>query len=135
MTISQIEDTIAATLRGLNIFQTVDSAGRKAFPVSYVYPSAYVYFAGDRDTGVNPRPTYELEYAVIVMAKSVRDEPNPAIDVYSVLDLVRNAINKKTLGIENIEPWTCVSREAERQEGAIISYTLTFKTRQFLPVP
>ncbi len=135
MTISQIEDRLIDVVKGLNIFKLVDSLGRKSKPVALNYPSAFVYFLSDRNTESQPRPVYELIYEVVVVNKNVSTEAKAAKDTYSYIDSVRDAINGKTLGISDIEPFTCVSRDMTAYEEGVIMYTLRFKTRHYLPVP
>jgi hypothetical protein len=134
MNISEIEDKLIETIESLGLFRIVDSLGRRAIPVSLNYPSAFVYFAKDEDTGTKPRPVFTLTYEVQVSNKNLKSEKEAAKDTYALLDAIRDAINKKTLGISDIEPFTCTAREITDYADGVIIYTLQFQTRQYLPV-
>ena len=69
------------------------------------------------------------------MDKNVRSESKAAKDVYALIDAVRDAINGKTLGIPDIEPWVCSAREIVEYDAGTITYALRFQTRHYLPVP
>ena len=137
MNIAGIEDTLINTIKQLGLFQAVSSAGRKGLPQTFRYPSCFVYFVSDRDARTGPRPTIELTYEAMVVDKNLRTEKEAARDVYTLIDAVRDAINGKTLGIPDIEPWTCTGREIAGYEidTGEIAYVLRFRTRQYLAIP
>lgn len=134
-TIKSIEDKIMETIQSLNIFRLVDSAGRKEIPTALSYPSAFVYFSGDRNTLTRPRTVMELSYEIAVINKNLRSEKTVAQDTYDLIDSVLDAINGKSLGISDIEPFTLFSRELTGYEDGVISYILRFQTRHYLEVP
>jgi len=134
-TISSIEDAMISTVKALNVFKVVESFGRKRPPEALQYPAAFVYFVSEKDTGARPRPTEELIYEILVVIKNLQIESAAAKDAYELLDDVRNAINFKSLGLTDVEPFTCVSRAMTEYADGIMSYTLQFKTRHYLPLP
>ena len=134
-TISTIEDKLIAVIKNTGLFKLVDSLGRKARPEVINYPAAFVYFASDRDTGTKPRPVIDLIYEIEISNKNVQSEAKAAKDTYGLLDGARDAINFKSLGITDIEPFACISRNIKDYKDGIITYILQFKTRHFLPVP
>lgn len=134
-TIAEIEDGIIQAVAALEIFKGVWSVGRKEVPASMTHPAAYVYFVSERDTGTKPRPVVELVYDVVVAVKNLRSEKDAARDAYSIMDSVRDALLGKTLGLSDIEPLTCVSREIAGYESGVIEYAVRFRTRQYLPIP
>ncbi len=135
MTITDIENGLIGAIKGLNIFQVVASIGRKDRPQSLNYPAAFVFFAGDKDTGARPRPIYNTEFDVILLNKNLESSARAAKDIYELLDVVRDVVQGKTLGISNIEPFVCVSRELTNYENGVTEYTLRISTRLYLPVP
>lgn len=130
--ISSIEDTLITAISNLNLFKRVDSLGRKAKPLTLIYPSVFVYFVSDRNTGSKPRPIFELTYEIVVITKNLQTEAKAAKDIYELIDSVRDAVNGKTLDINDIEPFECISREMSEYEDGTISYVMQFKTRQYL---
>ncbi|HHT9137383.1 MAG TPA: hypothetical protein ACFYEK_09100 [Candidatus Wunengus sp. YC60] len=134
-TISTIEDKLISTIRNTGLFKLVDSQGRNKRPEVINYPAAFVYFSSDRDTGVRPRPVIELIYEIQIVNKNVQTEGKAAKDTYTLLDGVRDAINFKSLGITDIEPFTLVARNIKDYQDGIITYLLQFKTRHYLAVP
>lgn len=137
MTIQGIENGLIAAIRGLNAFRTVESIGRKDRPQTLNYPAAFVFFAGDKDTGTRPRPVYDTEFYLLIINKNLTSSAHAAKDTYELLDAVRDAVQGKTLGISNIEPFVCVSRELTAYDNSVsvIEYTLRVSTRLYLPVP
>lgn len=137
MNISEIEDVLISTIEELNLFKYVGSLGRKGQPPALNYPCAFVYFAGDENTNSKPRPVYLLNYEILIMCKnlSLNPEKGAAKDAYILLEAVEQAINGKSLGITDIEPWTCISREIYDYENGVISYVMKFQTRHYLSVP
>lgn len=134
-TIAEIEDALMETIRALGVFRSVHSAGRKALPSLKDHPAAYVFFVSERDTGTKPRPVVELRYDVVVVVKNLGAEKSAAADAYSLTDAVRDAVQGKTLGFADIEPFACESRELVDYASGVIQYALRLKTRQYLPVP
>lgn len=133
-TVAAIEDKLIQTVTGLGLFRSVASAGRKALPAALSHPSAYVFFVSETDTGVRSRPVVDLEFEVAVVVRNSSSEEKAAKNAYELIDGVRDAINGKTLGITDIEPFACVSRSLAEYESGVITYTLRFRTRQYLPV-
>ena len=133
--ISTIEDKLIDVISKLGLFKYVGSQGRGNPPEILNYPVAFVYFLEDADTGSNPRPVYDLIFEVLVSNKNVQAEVKAAKNTYILLDKVRDVINKKSFGISDIEPFTCISRQLAEYKDGIISYKLRFKTRHYLAVP
>ena len=134
-TISQIEDAMISTITALGLFRHVGSIGRKAKPVSLAYPSAFVYFVGDTDTGTRPRPIFETQFEVAVYQSNKGGEAAAAKDTYGLIDSIRDAINGKNLSLDDIDLFYCSGREMIGYEDGIISYAVKFNTRHFLPLP
>lgn len=133
--IAEIEDKLIETVEALGIFKGVWSVGRKELPALIAHPAAYVYFVSETDTGTKPRPVTGLVFEVVVAVKNLRSEKEAARDAYSIIDAARDALNGKTLGFTDIEPFVCVSREIVGYEAGVIEYALRFRARQYLPVP
>lgn len=137
MNVTQMEDILIGVVAALGKFATVESAGRKALPEMYAYPAAFVYFDGDTDTGSVPRPVDEVDFKIVVQSQNLYNEELAAADAYSLNDQVRAVIRGKTLGMQNIEPWRCVSRRCTDyiDDEGIIEYTHVYRTRLYSPVP
>lgn len=135
MDIAAIEDALLAAVNALGLFSLVDSAGRDTAPQLLTYPYASVFFIGDGQLVLNPRPIDELRYGVMVSAQNFSSEEEAAADVYRLIDAVRTAIRGKTLGIDDIEPFACRSRELISYEDGVITYLLTVVTRQYQAIP
>lgn len=133
--ISEIEDAMITAVSALGLFRQVGSIGRQAKPQALSYPSAFVYFAGDTDTGVRPRPVFNTQYEVAVYQSNKSGEAAAAKDTYDLLDSVRDAINGKALGLTDVDSFVCTGREMIDYEAGIISYVVKFTTRHMLPVP
>lgn len=134
-TISEIEDTLITTITNLELFRIVISLGREEEPVALDYPSAFVFFAGDKNTESQPRPIFAIQYAVLIKVKNLQSEAKAAKDTYGILDSVRDAINGKALGITDIEKFICMIREFESYKNGVITYRLQFQARHYLAVP
>lgn len=133
--IAEIEDKLIETVEALGIFKGVWSIGRRELPASIAHPAAFVYFVSESNTGSRPRPVVDLSFDVVVAVKNLRSEKEAARDAYSIMDSVRDALNGKTLGFTDVEPFTCASREIVGYEAGVIEYALRFRARQYLPVP
>jgi len=134
-TIKDIEDSIITTIRALDMFKVVDSLGRKKPPVTLNYPACFVYFAGDTNTSSKPRPVYWTDFECLVSTKNLSSEAVAANDVYTLIDRVRDEIEGSQLGIDDIEPFICMSREIVNYDDGVISYVVKFRTRHYLDVP
>lgn len=134
-TIAEIEDILIATVKNLALFEFVDSLGRKGEPVALNYPAAFVYFVEDKNVESQPRPIYQTEYDVLVVAKNLQSEEKAAKDAYALIDAVRDAINGKALGVADIEKFTCIYRGLADYDNGEITYRLRFQARHYLAVP
>lgn len=134
MTITEIEDAMIAALESLELFDAVDSAGRPGEFDALTYPAASAMFLSERDLGVKSRRVSELQFAVLVSAQNLQSEQAAAQDAYALIDAVRDAIHGQTLGAEDIEPFACLRRELVGYQDGIITYQLTFQTRQAGPI-
>jgi len=134
-TIKDIEDSIITTIRALDMFKVVDSLGRKKPPVTLNYPACFVYFAGDTNTGSKPRPVYTTDFVCLISGKNLTSEASAAGNAYTLIDTVRDAIEGKKLGIADIEPFICASRELVDYADGIVTYVVKFRTRHYLDVP
>jgi hypothetical protein len=137
MNVATIEDKLIETIKALDLFSTLQSAGRQDLPPVYSYPACFVFFDGDKDTGSIPRPVDEVTFAVTIQLQNLSQEMVAARDIYTINDLVRNAIRGKLLGLDAVEPFTCISRQCtgyDDSEG-VIEYTHTYRTRLYSPVP
>ncbi|HBE45740.1 MAG TPA: hypothetical protein DDW17_09965 [Deltaproteobacteria bacterium] len=142
MNIADIEDILISTIEGLNedgvnLFTYVGSLGRKGQPSPLTYPCALVYFVGDDNTRSKPRPVYTLNFEIVIMCRnlSLKPEEQAARDSYVLLEAVEQAINGKRLGIDDIEPWTCMSRDFVDYDNGLITYSIKIQTRHYLNVP
>lgn len=140
-TIADIEDDIITTIAALKdndevkLFRIIDSLGRKKPPVTLNYPACFVYFAGDTNTGSKPRPVYTTDFECLISVKNLTSEAQAASDIYTLIDAVRDAIEGKQLGNDDIEPFMCMARELVDYADGIISYVVKFRTRHYLDVP
>ena len=136
MDIRTIEDKIIDAMEGLRIFSTVQSAGRKVIPPVYAYPACFVFFDGDKDTGSIPRPIDDVSFSVVIQIQNMAVEHQAARDAYAINDLVRSALRVKTLGLANIEPFVCASRQCSGYDDSegVIEYTHTYTTRLYQSV-
>lgn len=131
--LAEIEDKLMETIKGLDLFRAVVSAGRQKLPEARAFPWAFVFFVSERDMGVKSRPVVEIEYEVVVAARNLSGEDAAARDAYALLDAARDAVNGKSFGLTDIEPFTCASREMSDYEAGVITYALRFRTRHYLP--
>ena len=67
--------------------------------------------------------------------KNLTSEAQAASDIYTLIDAVRDAIEGKQLGNDDIEPFMCMARELVDYADGIISYVVKFRTRHYLDVP
>jgi len=137
MDVAGIEDVLIDTVKALGIFATVDSAGRDQEPSAdtvFSFPYASAFFIGDREVAKQPRPIDELTFGVLVSVKNVRGESAAAADAYALIDSVRLAIRGKTLGIEDIGPFGCPTREMVGYQDGVMTYLLIFTCRQYQPL-
>jgi len=136
MTIAEIEDTLIETIRGLNLFATLQSAGREDIPAVYGYPACFVFFDGDKAVATVPRPVDELDFTVAIQVQNLSLEQGAARGAYAINDQIRAAIRGKSLGIPSLEPFTCVSRQCSGYDDAdgVIEYTHIYRTRLYQPV-
>src|SRR4051794_27195318 len=111
MTITELENRMIEAVSGLGLFAQVSSAGRAAAPMTYGYPACFVFFAGDDDTGSNPRPVDLVEFKAVVQAQNLAGEAVASQDIYSLIDTVRGIFRGKTLTIQEITPFKCASRK------------------------
>lgn len=135
MSIVEIEDLLIAAVGQLVLFAVVDSAGRDAAPEVLQYPYASVFFIGDRQIVLNPRPIDELRYGIMVSHQHLGSEQEAAAGAYQLIDAVRDRINGKTLGVSDIEPFSVSTRELLGYEDGIITYLLTIVTNKYQPIP
>ena len=137
MTIVEIEDKLLEVIQDLSVFATLQSAGRKDIPEVYAYPACFVFFDGDQDSGSVPRPVDVITFSVAIQVQNLAAEQYAAHDAYTLNDLVRDAIRGKILGLTNIEPFTCASRQCTAYDDSegVIEYTHTYRTRLYNPVP
>jgi len=138
MNVAEIEDKIIEALEALGIFSAIDSIAQNEEPPSLSYPSAFIYlFSETEASGAdrNPRPVYDLVYEVIVINENMYSKREAQSLTYDLLDQVRDALNRKDLGITDINGFRCISRKFIQYIDGEISYALQFKTTQYLPVP
>lgn len=133
--ITTTEQLLLEAVKDTGAFRDVLSAGRHGDFKPKRYPAASAVFIGDRDIGARPRSIWEETYAVLVRDKNLADEAKAAAGVYGLLDLVRDTIHGKTLGMLDIEPFVCSDRRMLDYEGGLIDYQLTFKCRRIGTVP
>ena len=133
MDIATVEDKLIETVNALGIFATLQSAGRMDIPPVYAYPACFVFFDGDTDTGNVARPVDEVSFSVVVQSQNLSFEQQAAHDIYSINDQVRGAIRSKVLGLADIEPFTCVSRQCTGYDDSdgVIEYTHIYRTRLY----
>jgi hypothetical protein len=132
-TITQIEEAIISTIDGLNLFATLQSAGRKELPEVYAYPACFVFFDGDKALQSLPRPIDELTFSVAIQVQNLSLEQEAARNAYGLNDLVRAVIRNKTLGLPDIEQFTCASRHCSSYDDSegVLEYTHTYTTRLY----
>ena len=135
MDITGLEDLLINAVNQLALFAMVDSAGRDAAPEVLQYPYASIFFIGDRQIVLNPRPIDELRYGIMVSYQHLGSEQEAAAGAYALIDAVRDRINGKTLGASDIEPFSVNSRELLGYEDGIITYLLTIVTNKYQPIP
>jgi hypothetical protein len=134
--VGYIEDTLLQVLTALNCWAMIQSAGRKALPETIYYPACFVIWDGDEDSGSKPRPVDHVDFKVVIQTQNLAGEDLAATDAYTLNDLVRGEIRGKTLGIPDIEPFTCVSRRCTDYDDSdgMIEYTHIYRTRLYQPI-
>lgn len=126
MTIADVEDRIIDTVRGLGLFKTVESAGRKGPPTVYTRPAAFVCCMKDENTGVRSRLVMKETYEVIVAAKHMGSEEKAARTVYDLCDAVRDALHGTNWGVEDLDQFNYEGKEIVEYEAGNVSYVMTF---------
>jgi hypothetical protein len=136
-TVGEAENRLLEVLTALNCWTMIQSCGRKALPETIYYPACFVMWDGDDDTGSKPRPVDATDFKVIIQCQNLAGEDQAAVDVYSLNDLVRAEIRGKTLGIPDIDTFTCVSRRCTDYDDAdgMIEYTHIYRTRFYNQIP
>lgn len=135
-----IEDVLIKAIEELDLFDTVDSAGRSGDLEDISdfknYPAASTLFVAFEDTGNKSRPVLDVKFAVIVQNRNVAGEREAASDTYQLLIAVRDLIHGKRFNIDNIDVFACESAKLTDYKNGVITYTLIFGTRLYLtPVP
>lgn len=135
--ISQIEDALLQAVIDTGQFApgAVKSIGRADRPDSLIFPSAYAYFLQATGTQSKPRPVFSGLFDVQVVNKNLKSEADAAKDTYSLITVVRDAIQGKTLGLD-IDPFRCTDiRMMGYEVTGVITYVVQFATTWALPVP
>lgn len=135
-TITDIETTILGVLEALGCWAMLQSAGRQALPDTICYPACFVLWDGDEGAATTPRPIDQVSFKVIVQTQNMAGEALAALDAYALNDLVRDAIRGKTLGLANIDPFACVSRQNTDYDDSdgMIEYTHIYRAKQYQPI-
>jgi hypothetical protein len=134
--ISGIEDKVIEAVKSLELFKVVDSAGRKALPTTLAYPSAFICWSDYKDLDSAPRPVPRLEFQAAIVDKNIQSEKAAARSTYALCEAVRDALNGKTLGLEDVKPFKVTSIEiADYKSGGEITYIMTITTGHLLGVP
>lgn len=130
MTIVEIEDALLDTIVAMGVFATVQSAGRKSIPDVYAYPACFVFFDGDKGTGNTARAVDEVSFSISIQLQNLSAESEAAKNIYLLNDAVRDAIRGKTLGLANIQPFSCESRICSGYDDSdgVIEYTHVYTT-------
>lgn len=126
MTIADVEDRIIDTVRGLGLFKTVESAGRKGPPTVYTRPAAFVCCMKDENTGVRSRLVMKETYQVIVAGKNAGSEEKASKGIYEICDAVRDALNGTNWDVDDLDTMIYEGREIVEYEAGDIAYALTF---------
>jgi hypothetical protein len=134
VTTRDIEDALIGLLEASGVFEQVGSAVEAEVPEAKRYPSAFVYFGGDRDSTTGARPAPEMEWGVLVFGRNLRSPAEAARSMYAVLDAARDAVNGKRGGLADIEPFRVVSRAIMDYKGGVVVYEFTVHTGQQLPL-
>jgi len=140
-TTAAIEDEVLAAITALvdgdgnQLFNQVDSIGRKDTPPPMSFPAAFVYFLFARKIEGGPRPTYDLFFDVVIMTQNLEGEQAAARDSYALNEAVRDAIQGKDFGLAGVGPFECLDIRLGDLEGGAIAYTLGFRTKAYLAVP
>lgn len=134
-TINQIEQQLVTTLSNISDIKKVISTldGDIGSDKTLRYPACLVLFTGESLIGDNRDPLYTSNYTIIFFYKSERrDESTIKTNAHSILESIRSAIHKKTLGLNIIKPFIVESVTIESFDQGIITYSIDVTTERRL---
>lgn len=131
LNVKENEDALIESIKALDIFRIVESAGRFDKPDVLVYPASFVYWFEDVPVQQNPRPINMRKFHVLVYNRNMRDEKQAANDVYDQVEAVYDELLGKEID-QGLECLNCTGIRLVSYKAGVISYLLEFSAQIYI---